>query len=258
MTDTDTQSNYRPLFKLAMTGYAIGVATTFAFLAITEREQRHRIVDVFDYLAASATPLPSLSTPQPPTERRPQSTTLPTAATGVLPPDPHPNSGLVIDPLNVDDDPFFEIERNGTMLPDLEAAASASASTSTDVDILSKLDMLFTAKEIDALIEIECGGNHQLIGDGGRAYGPLQIWQVYADDVNETFGTNIKAPSLVGDRKTSVLVANAYMHRYGKGLSFEERARIHNKGPSAKIKGHQQRQKSNPYWKKVETYLAAQ
>ena len=213
-----------------------GSAFTMVGLISTPTPLRHRIVDIGDYLADRpafpelSLPTSILTAPEPepePTGVKPPPKTPP------LPFSEGPRDGL-LPPLN--DDPFQDINDSGS---------------TTNRQKLEALPMLFTPGEFAALIEVECSGDYSLKGDGGKAYGPLQIWDNYLQDVNDRFGTNISHYELLGNVELSCLVANAYMHRYCPNGSFEERARIHNKGPSASKPGHIQYTKATPYWKKV-------
>jgi len=91
-------------------------------------------------------------------------------------------------------------------------------------------------------------------GDGGKAIGPYQIWQVYWSDCNS-------GHSYQDMRKLapSVKCIEGYMKRYCRGwggsmdeATAERCARIHNGGPAGA---------SNPntlaYWNKAKTFLGA-
>ena len=240
----------RPTFKELELWTAIfmaGIGLTLALLIVAPVGLRHRIVDIGDYLKNERSVVGLQQSPAPAPERRQKE-----LERGVLPPERTPKSlertPKSLEDMIMEDDSY---DKNGMMLPDLELEPEYS-----DIEKLRQLDMLFTDEEIEALITIESNGDLHLIGDSGNAFGCLQIWQIYADDVNETFGTFIQAPDLLGKRELSILVCNAYMHRYGKKLSFEDRARVHNKGPAAKVAGHVQRKKSDKYWEKIQKHLA--
>ena len=110
-------------------------------------------------------------------------------------------------------------------------------------------------KLINALVQVESGGNDYAIGDLNlkhKAYGPLQIRQPYMDDVFP----NRKAQECLGNRKLSIEVFEQYMERYatkaliGREVTDEDRARIHNGGPSG-----WKRASTKPYWEKVKKLL---
>jgi hypothetical protein len=115
---------------------------------------------------------------------------------------------------------------------------------------------------IAALIKVESNGNDHAIGDrhmNNKAYGCLQIRQPCVDDVNQRFGTKIRADSLIGNRSLSVWVCQRYLERYGtraqigREPSDEDLARIWNGGPNGWKK-----QSTSAYWTKVQKALAEQ
>lgn len=100
------------------------------------------------------------------------------------------------------------------------------------------LKKCMTDRQIAALILQESSNGKMLVGDQGNALGPLQIWNIYVQDVNVRFGTNLTNADCKQDREISILVMLAYMNRYatpkvlGRAATFEDYARIHNGGPS--------------------------
>lgn len=112
---------------------------------------------------------------------------------------------------------------------------------------------------IDALIQVESGGDDNAIGDLNlehKAYGCLQIRKPYVDDVNERFGTNYKAEDCLGNRNLSIWIFQRYMERYatakrlGHVPTDEDVARIHNGGPNGYKKDS-----TKKYWEKVKVQL---
>lgn len=117
-------------------------------------------------------------------------------------------------------------------------------------------------KLINALIQVESGGDDNAIGDKGlanKAYGPLQIRAPYLEDALPYMKPQAALPtveSLLGDRTLSIAVFEAYMaryataHRLGHIPTDEDIARIHNGGPNGW---------KNPatlgYWTKVQAHL---
>ncbi len=102
-------------------------------------------------------------------------------------------------------------------------------------------------------------GDLDAIGDYGRSFGPMQIQQIYVDDVNRVFDQDYVAKDCLGDLDLSIRIFRAYMliwatpKRIGRAkgiVTDEDKARIHNFGP---------RGWTNPrsigYWKKVEREL---
>ncbi len=103
-----------------------------------------------------------------------------------------------------------------------------------------------------AVHQVESSGrtDKNIIGDNGRAIGPLQIhysnWKD-ATDFDKTIGGKY---SDCHSLKYSKLVFDAYLRRYGNGKSTEDKARIWNGGP----KGNQ-KSVTLAYWKKVKANL---
>ena len=116
----------------------------------------------------------------------------------------------------------------------------------------------FTGKEysnlelVKAVHQVESSGRtgNNIIGDNGKAIGPLQIhysnWKD-ATDFDKTIGGKY---SDCHKLDYSQLVFDAYLRRYGKGKSAEDRARIWNGGP----KGHE-KSATKHYWKEVKKNL---
>lgn len=114
-------------------------------------------------------------------------------------------------------------------------------------------------KLVDALIQVESGGNDNAMGDKhltDKAYGCLQIRKPCVDDVNKVFGTSYKAQDCLGNRQISLYIFNRYMELYaierklGRPVTDEDRARIWNGGPTG-----YKRDSTIPYWEKVEKLL---
>ena len=103
-----------------------------------------------------------------------------------------------------------------------------------------------------AVHQVESSGRTggKIIGDNGKAIGPLQIhfenWKD-ATDFDKSIGGKY---SDCHDLKYSQLIFDAYLRRYGKGKSAEERARIWNGGPKGYEKSATKR-----YWKEVKKNL---
>jgi len=103
-----------------------------------------------------------------------------------------------------------------------------------------------------AVHQVESSGRTggKIIGDNGKAIGPLQIhfenWKD-ATDFDKSIGGKY---SDCHDLKYSQLIFDAYLRRYGKGKSAEERARIWNGGPKGYEKSATKR-----YWEEVKKNL---
>jgi len=86
------------------------------------------------------------------------------------------------------------------------------------------------------LMQVETG-NRPLVGDHGRAIGPLQVHAAAVADVNRAFGTTYKHADMM-DRDAAVAVLDRYLwlyaqpRRLGRAVTDEDRARIWNGGPN--------------------------
>jgi len=100
---------------------------------------------------------------------------------------------------------------------------------------------------LDAMYAVESNRGKNLVGDGGKAIGPYQIWREYWQDAVE-FDKSIggKYEDCMNKAYAEKIV-RAYWKRYApKGATLEQLARIHNGGP----KGHT-RNATLKYWKKI-------
>tara|TARA_R100000152_G_C6770483_1_gene196677 strand:- start:91 stop:612 length:522 start_codon:yes stop_codon:yes gene_type:complete len=114
-------------------------------------------------------------------------------------------------------------------------------------------DLAYKQKElIYALIVVESNGDREAVGDGGRAYGVLQIHNSYFLD------SGIKGKHKdCFDEDFSIKVFDAYMKRYAKdawtdlkSFDAEKVARIHNGGP----RGYKKKA-TEKYWAKVKKVI---
>ena len=100
---------------------------------------------------------------------------------------------------------------------------------------------------LDAMYTVESNRGKNLVGDGGKAIGPYQIWESYWRDAVEfdlTIGGKYEDCM---NKAYSEKIIRAYWERYApKGATLEQLARIHNGGP----KGHT-RNATLKYWKKI-------
>jgi hypothetical protein len=100
---------------------------------------------------------------------------------------------------------------------------------------------------LDAMYAVESQEGKYLVGDGGRAIGPYQIWREYWKDAVEWDKTIGGRYEDCMDKAYSERIIRAYWSRYApKGATVEQLARIHNGGP----KGHL-RSGTAKYWKKI-------
>ena len=109
---------------------------------------------------------------------------------------------------------------------------------------------------LQAICTVESNCDGSIVGDGGRAIGPYQIWNVYWQDAVEfdesiggTYEDCVK-------KEYSERIIRAYWQRYatqkrlGRKPTDEDRARIHNGGPNGYKK-----ESTEKYWKKVKEIL---
>ena len=103
---------------------------------------------------------------------------------------------------------------------------------------------------LDAIEQVESGGRTDLVGDGGKAIGSMQIWRVYWKDAVE-FAPWLRNRTYEDctRRGYARLVVLAYLTRYG-ARTPEQMARIHNGGPQGAAK-----KATLGYWKKVRSHL---
>lgn len=145
---------------------------------------------------------------------------------------------------------------------DLEAV-SADNKVPTQLTFISLLNQLVIAyqklisrrKLVNAIIQVESGGNDWAIGDQHLvdwAYGPLQIRKPYLDDVNKANGTYYVPRDMLGNRRLSIWVFEKYMDIYasekmlGRPARNEDIARIHNGGPQ----GYKS-EATKEYWQRI-------
>ena len=106
---------------------------------------------------------------------------------------------------------------------------------------------------LDAIRQVESGGDCGLVGDGGKAIGPYQIHREYWQDAvafdKRLGGTYEDCRSEAYARR----VVRAYLTRYGKGASDEQMARIHNGGCGILRRvGTSAWNRTTTYWRKVQ------
>ena len=86
---------------------------------------------------------------------------------------------------------------------------------------------------LNALMQVESGGDCQAVGDGGRSHGPYQIGWAYWSDAGGGEGSYLTA---VDDPDMCEYMMFKYWNRYCRKalseLDFETLARVHNGGPN--------------------------
>ena len=106
-----------------------------------------------------------------------------------------------------------------------------------------------------AITYVESRGDNSAVGDGGLAYGSLQIHRGVVLDVNRVYGTNYTHRDAF-DRASAVDMFQKYLaiyaveRRLGREPTREDKARIWNGGPNGFKKDVTRR-----YWAKVEAAL---
>jgi len=96
---------------------------------------------------------------------------------------------------------------------------------------------------LDAIRQVESGGNDRAIGDCGKAHGPLQI---HLGAWLDGGGKAVDYPRLAYSVEASERIAINYWRRYG-AVTDEARARTWNGGPNGMNKAA-----TLPYWRKVQ------
>ena len=108
---------------------------------------------------------------------------------------------------------------------------------------------------LDALMQVESGGDCQAVGDNGRSHGPYQISLAYWKDGNygHTWGYTTEVDNPSDCEVTMFNYWNRYCRKALSELDFETLARVHVGGPRGAMK-----ECTLPYWKKVQKELAKQ
>ena len=101
-----------------------------------------------------------------------------------------------------------------------------------------------------AIVAIESGGDCNAVGDGGKAVGPAQIWEITVRDCNRILGKPIftldDRVSLSKSAEMFQTYTEHYGKKYGVPVTDEVRARIWNGGPNGPKKAS-----TEGYWQKV-------
>ena len=118
-------------------------------------------------------------------------------------------------------------------------------------------------KLLDAMKDVESGGDECLRGDNGRSLGAYQIMKKYHNDAIEfnprlrEGGKTYRSVAGIGSSHYSELVIMSYMGRYatrerlGRDPTDQDIARIHNGGP-----GGYRKTATLSYWNKVKSRLS--
>jgi hypothetical protein len=104
---------------------------------------------------------------------------------------------------------------------------------------------------LNAIRQVESGGNDNAVGDAGKAIGPYQIHKVYWQDAVEHDKSLGGTYQDCYDPEYARRVVIAYLSRYApKNATAQDLARIHNGGP----KGYK-KTATVKYWNKVKKEL---
>lgn len=103
---------------------------------------------------------------------------------------------------------------------------------------------------LDAIIQVESGGNPNAVGDSGKAVGIMQIWPIMVEDINRILNKNVYTLEDRYNPNKSVEMYNIFMEHYCKFYSDEQKARCWNGGPDGWKKTA-----TLPYWNKVKKVL---
>ena len=98
---------------------------------------------------------------------------------------------------------------------------------------------------LDAIRQVESGGDCNAVGDGGKAIGPYQIHRDYWTDGTSFLGVEWPYED-VRDEKKARAVVRAYLLHYGEGKGVEGMARCHQGGPTGWKK-----ESTKAYWLKI-------
>jgi hypothetical protein len=106
---------------------------------------------------------------------------------------------------------------------------------------------------LKAIEQVESGGNVRAVGDNGKSYGCLQIWNVVITDVNRIASTKFNHDDAFNRNKAYKIAkiylnyyGNVYRRKTGKQPNNEVYARIWNGGPNGWRK-----LATVKYWEKV-------
>ncbi len=103
---------------------------------------------------------------------------------------------------------------------------------------------------INAIIQVESGGNIAAVGDGGKAVGCLQIHPQMVKEVNRILGSSVYTLSDRKDRDKSIAMFKVYTNKYTPSWDPELVARRWNGGPTGEKK-----KATLKYWNKVQKEL---
>jgi hypothetical protein len=136
------------------------------------------------------------------------------------------------------------------MLVGMLIATIMGSTSNAELDLLRMKHRNF----LNAIASVESSNNDLAIGDGGRAIGRYQIWEVYWQDAVDFCPQISGRYANVVDKKYAERIVMAYLLRYGrdalKNRDYEKLSRIHNGGP----KGYKKKA-TLTYWLRIKKFL---
>lgn len=103
---------------------------------------------------------------------------------------------------------------------------------------------------VEAIEQVESGGDPDAVGDGGRAVGVLQIHPIMVRDVNRILGREAYTLEDRRNRTRSYEMFWIYTQHYSADADRETIARRWNGGPTGERKTS-----TEPYWQRVQDVL---
>jgi len=103
---------------------------------------------------------------------------------------------------------------------------------------------------LDAIAEVESGGDPNAYNEAENAAGLYQIRPIYVKDCNRLCGYNeFSLADRYNPDRARMMVA-VYLKHYGNGKGLEAMARIHNGGPTGHTK-----EATKAYWQKIKAVM---
>jgi len=136
-----------------------------------------------------------------------------------------------------------------------QAVSFSSPSDASGTCLAGSCSNSLSPELLRKIMQVESGGNPNVVGDNGKALGPYQIWESYFKDAveyNPEIVAGGKSYQDVTDPEFAEQVIRSYMDRYatekrlGRTPTAEDIARIHNGGPNG-----YKNDKTKAYWEKV-------
>jgi hypothetical protein len=131
--------------------------------------------------------------------------------------------------------------------------------------VASSLNAFTYGELLDAMIQVESGGNAKALNISEKAYGVLQIRPIMIQDFNRIYGTNVKHKDAFNPKVARVIALGIFAH-YGKNIpnpNAKHFAFIWNGGGSAwkrvdSPKYDKKQRNLERYWKKIAKIIESQ